>query len=88
MPRWQKVSAGCPAGDRPPDRGSPTARSRPTCSGLLTGDVLATWNALTGRSGPQIMPAGLNDNTEQAFASLDVLSGITAGLLLPGHGEP
>lgn len=55
---------------------------------LLTGDVLATRNALTGRVGPQIMPSGLNEDTEQAFASLDTLRGISADLLLPGHGEP
>jgi len=55
---------------------------------LLTGDVLATKNALTGRVGPQIMPSGLNEDTDQAFASLSALTGISAGLLLPGHGEP
>ena len=55
---------------------------------LLTGDVLATKNALTGRAGPQIMPSGLNEDTDQAFASLGALAGISAGLLLPGHGEP
>ena len=55
---------------------------------LLTGDVMATWNPLTGRAGPQIMPSGLNEDTEQAFASLDNLAGISADLLLPGHGGP
>jgi glyoxylase-like metal-dependent hydrolase (beta-lactamase superfamily II) len=55
---------------------------------LLTGDVLATRNPLTGRAGPQIMPAGLNENTPQALSSLDALAGIPADLLLPGHGEP
>jgi hypothetical protein len=49
---------------------------------------MATWNAVTGRAGPQIIPSGLNEDTGQAFASLDVLAGISAGLLLPGHGEP
>jgi glyoxylase-like metal-dependent hydrolase (beta-lactamase superfamily II) len=55
---------------------------------LVTGDVLATENALTGRIGPQIMPSGLNEDTDQALASLDALSGIDADLLLPGHGDP
>jgi len=55
---------------------------------LVTGDVLATENALTGRIGPQIMPSGLNEDTDQALASLDTLLGIDAGLLLPGHGDP
>jgi glyoxylase-like metal-dependent hydrolase (beta-lactamase superfamily II) len=55
---------------------------------LLTGDVLATENCLTGRRGPQIMPSGLNEDTPQALASLDALRGIDADLLLPGHGDP
>ena len=55
---------------------------------LVTGDVLATENALTGRIGPQIMPSGLNEDTDQAMASLDALLGIEADLLLPGHGDP
>jgi glyoxylase-like metal-dependent hydrolase (beta-lactamase superfamily II) len=55
---------------------------------LLTGDVIATENPLTGRLGPQIMPSGLNEDTPQALASLDALRGIDADLLLPGHGDP
>jgi glyoxylase-like metal-dependent hydrolase (beta-lactamase superfamily II) len=55
---------------------------------LLTGDTLATWNPLTGRPGPQVMPSGLNRDTPQAIRSLDVLDGLPAEVLLPGHGEP
>jgi len=55
---------------------------------LLTGDVLATRNPLTGRVGPQIMPSGLNRDTPQALGSLEVLDRIAADILLPGHGEP
>ena len=55
---------------------------------LLTGDVVATENPLTGRLGPQIMPSGLNMDSDQALASLDALRGIDADLLLPGHGDP
>ena len=55
---------------------------------LLTGDVLVTRNPLTGRVGPQIMPAGLNRDTPQALGSLGVLDGVPADVLLPGHGEP
>jgi glyoxylase-like metal-dependent hydrolase (beta-lactamase superfamily II) len=55
---------------------------------LLTGDVLATRNPLTGRDGPQVMPSGLNSDTPQALRSLAALDGIHADLLLPGHGEP
>jgi glyoxylase-like metal-dependent hydrolase (beta-lactamase superfamily II) len=55
---------------------------------LLTGDVMATRNPLTGRDGPQIMPSGLNSDTPRALRSLAALDGIRADLLLPGHGEP
>jgi glyoxylase-like metal-dependent hydrolase (beta-lactamase superfamily II) len=55
---------------------------------LLSGDVLVTWNPLTGRVGPQVMPSSFNRDTPQALRSLDLLDGIPADLLLPGHGEP
>jgi glyoxylase-like metal-dependent hydrolase (beta-lactamase superfamily II) len=57
-------------------------------SALLTGDVLCTWNAFTGRTGPQIMPSALNMDSGQALASLSKLEGITADVILPGHGDP
>jgi glyoxylase-like metal-dependent hydrolase (beta-lactamase superfamily II) len=55
---------------------------------LLTGDVVVTWNPLTGRNGPQIMPSAFNRDTPQALRSLDILYGVPADVLLPGHGEP
>jgi glyoxylase-like metal-dependent hydrolase (beta-lactamase superfamily II) len=54
---------------------------------LVSGDVLVTHNALTGRDGPQIMPAAFNNDTPQALRSLDALVGIEAGVILPGHGN-
>jgi glyoxylase-like metal-dependent hydrolase (beta-lactamase superfamily II) len=55
---------------------------------LLSGDVLVTWNALTGRTGPQISPSGLNRDTPQALRSLNIIEPLPADVLLPGHGEP
>jgi glyoxylase-like metal-dependent hydrolase (beta-lactamase superfamily II) len=55
---------------------------------LVTGDVLATRNPLTGRIGPQIAPDGLNRDSERALRSLDELASLPADLILPGHGEP
>ncbi len=55
---------------------------------LVTGDVLATRNPLTGRRGPQIGPDGLNRDSEQAMRSLDALERLPADLVLPGHGDP
>jgi glyoxylase-like metal-dependent hydrolase (beta-lactamase superfamily II) len=55
---------------------------------LFTGDVMCTHNPLTGRPGPQIMPSGLNRDTQQAMRSLDNLARVKAEVLLAGHGEP
>ena len=55
---------------------------------LFSGDTLITRNPLTGRTGPQIMPAGFNQDTPAALRSLSVLSSLDAGVVLPGHGEP
>jgi hypothetical protein len=46
------------------------------------------WAPNAGRTGPQIMPSGLNTDTSRALASLANLDGIKAGMLLPGHGDP
>ncbi len=55
---------------------------------LFAGDVLTTWNPLTGKVGPQIMPSAMNSDTPEALRSLKALDGIPAELMLPGHGEP
>jgi glyoxylase-like metal-dependent hydrolase (beta-lactamase superfamily II) len=55
---------------------------------LVTGDVLSTRNPLTGRTGPQIAPDGLNQDSDLALRSLDALAPLAADLVLPGHGEP
>jgi glyoxylase-like metal-dependent hydrolase (beta-lactamase superfamily II) len=55
---------------------------------LLTGDVLCTWNPLTGRHGPQILPPALNVDTRRAMESLDAFARVDADVILPGHGNP
>lgn len=55
---------------------------------LLTGDTLVTHNPLTGRTGPQVQPSGLNSDTAQALASLSALENLNAEIILPGHGDP
>ena len=55
---------------------------------LISADTLITHNPLTGRTGPQIMPSGLNRDTLQALDSLSALEHLTAQIILPGHGEP
>jgi glyoxylase-like metal-dependent hydrolase (beta-lactamase superfamily II) len=60
-----------------PDRGA-----------LLAGDAVCTWNPLTGRPGPQLMPGAFAVSSTQAMASLDRLEGLDAGVVLVGHGDP
>jgi glyoxylase-like metal-dependent hydrolase (beta-lactamase superfamily II) len=55
---------------------------------LFTGDVLCTYNVLTGRRGPQIMPGALNTSSEQSLDSLSRIEDVDAEVILPGHGEP
>jgi glyoxylase-like metal-dependent hydrolase (beta-lactamase superfamily II) len=55
---------------------------------LFAGDALCTWNPLTGRPGPQLMPRAFASSESQAADSLARLDGIEAGLVLPGHGDP
>jgi glyoxylase-like metal-dependent hydrolase (beta-lactamase superfamily II) len=55
---------------------------------LVAGDAIVTYNPLTGRHGPQIMPSAFNVSGAQAIASLDRLEPLEAGALLVGHGDP
>jgi hypothetical protein len=40
------------------------------------------------RRGPRLLLKGVNEDNDQARASLDQLAELNAGVLLPGHGEP
>ena len=55
---------------------------------LLAGDALCTYNPLTGRRGPQLMPRAFATSLSEAERSLDRLEGLQAGIVLPGHGDP
>ncbi len=55
---------------------------------LFSGDTIVTRNPLTGRTGPQIMPSGFNQDTRAALRSLGALRQLPAGTVLPGHGDP
>ena len=52
---------------------------------LLVGDALCTYAVTTGLRGPRIPP--FTADAEQARASLARLEGMSARLVLPGHGE-
>ncbi|MBO0607625.1 MBL fold metallo-hydrolase [Myceligenerans salitolerans] len=53
---------------------------------LATGDALITAHPLARLTGPQLSPAFFAHDPAAADASLDVLAGLDAGVVLPGHG--
>jgi len=53
---------------------------------LFIGDALATYAVTTGARGPQVAP--FTADADQAVSSLDRLRDVSAGLVLPGHGDP
>ena len=55
---------------------------------LFMGDLICTWHPLLGRPGPQIMPASFNVSSAQCLESLGRIEGLSAAVVLPGHGEP
>ncbi len=58
----------------------------PGLDALFVGDAFATLAVTTGDTGPRVAP--FTADPEAALASLDRLSDLQAGLVLPGHGEP
>ena len=55
---------------------------------LLVGDALCTWNPISGRRAPQLMPRFFNEDNRACVSSLDAIAEADAGVLLPGHGDP
>ena len=55
----------------------------------FVGDLLFTADPLTGRHvPPQIQTRGSNLDSDQTLSSVEKLHGVTAKVLLPGHGSP
>jgi glyoxylase-like metal-dependent hydrolase (beta-lactamase superfamily II) len=55
---------------------------------VFAGDAMCTYNPMTGRRGPQVMPKAFALSAAQELESLNALEPLEASLLLPGHGEP
>ena len=55
---------------------------------LIAGDALCTYNVLTGKRGPRLLPKAFAHDSLQMLASLEALERIDAQLTLFGHGEP
>jgi glyoxylase-like metal-dependent hydrolase (beta-lactamase superfamily II) len=57
-------------------------------SALFVGDGMCTYNVVTGKTGPQLMPKPMNVSTDQSYESLANLENVEAEVVLPGHGQP
>ena len=55
---------------------------------LFSADALVTYDGLTGKPGPTLLPDFVNEDTSLALESLSAIEGLEAGIVLPGHGEP
>jgi glyoxylase-like metal-dependent hydrolase (beta-lactamase superfamily II) len=55
---------------------------------LFAGDLICTWNPLTGRRAPQLLPAAFAKSSAECLESLTRIEALDVDLLLPGHGEP
>jgi glyoxylase-like metal-dependent hydrolase (beta-lactamase superfamily II) len=62
-----------------------TAYFLPAAGAVATGDELVTWHAVTRHRGPHVLPAffGHGDTAK----AVDVLAGVAADVILPGHGD-
>lgn len=58
----------------------------PSVGAVCTGDELVTGHAVSRENGPQLSPAFFSHRDIRG--AIDVLAGLDADLILPGHGEP
>jgi hypothetical protein len=47
---------------------------------------LITGHAITGRTGPQLAAGFFHTDAAQAATALDVIAGLDASVIVPGHG--
>ena len=53
---------------------------------VISGDALVSGHATSRVAGPQLLPGMFHHEQARALASLDVIEGLDADVLLPGHG--
>ncbi len=60
----------------------------PQHGALFAGDLICTWNPLTGGRGPQLLPRAFNLSTPSMLDSLTKIQDLDANAVLVGHGPP
>jgi glyoxylase-like metal-dependent hydrolase (beta-lactamase superfamily II) len=64
------------------------ALSLPDRDVLIAGDTVATLSLTHGEAGPQLLPRFMNEDHDQALASLEKIEPVNARWVLPAHGLP
>lgn len=54
---------------------------------VISGDALVTGHPTSRSAGPQLLVPWFDDDRVETVRALDVIAGLEADLLLPGHGE-
>ncbi|MEU6540381.1 MBL fold metallo-hydrolase [Streptomyces sp. NPDC047000] len=54
---------------------------------VISGDALVSGHATSRIAGPQLLPGMFHHEQARALASLDIIEGLDADVLLPGHGQ-
>ncbi|MEC3954449.1 MBL fold metallo-hydrolase [Nocardia sp. CDC153] len=65
-----------------------TAYLMPSEGVLFSGDALVTGHKLVAETGLQLLPGFFNHDQAGTLESARALSGVEAGILVPGHGAP
>ena len=63
-----------------------TAYLFPAAAAIATGDALVTGHAISDHTGPQLLDPMFHHRVSEVLDSLEVLAGVTASIVLPGHG--
>lgn len=60
----------------------------PDRDAVILGDALVTFDPYTGRIGPRLVARAATVDSQRNLDSLQAITGLGSGTLLPGHGEP
>ena len=61
-------------------------RPLPEVGSMVTGDALVTGHPISRTKGPQVLESMFQNDAKDNLASLELLAGYDAGMVLAGHG--
>lgn len=63
-----------------------TAFLLPKADAIVSGDALVTGHAISRHTGPQLLDPMFHHRADEVQESLEMLAGVSASVILPGHG--